>query len=113
MPCVRTSLTSCVVRRVSRDEPGTTHTYLTTASLHFTLQYFTSSLHVERIEVVMSASPVARQAVAQALPQSIPRRVTINSPADLPSDYSTTPGGTLFSTTPGGEGSGVLCSVFC
>ncbi|XP_045583873.1 eukaryotic translation initiation factor 4E-binding protein 1 [Procambarus clarkii] len=50
----------------------------------------------------MSASPVARQAVAQAQPQSIPRRVTINSPAELPHDYSTTPGGTLFSTTPGG-----------
>jgi len=50
----------------------------------------------------MSASPVARQAVAQAQPQSIPRRITINSPADLPHDYSTTPGGTLFSTTPGG-----------
>lgn len=50
----------------------------------------------------MSASPVARQAVAQAQPQSIPRRVTINSPSDLPNDYCTTPGGTLFSTTPGG-----------
>lgn len=50
----------------------------------------------------MSASPVARQAVAQAVPQNIPRRVTINSPAELPNDYSTTPGGTLFSTTPGG-----------
>ncbi|KAK3853973.1 hypothetical protein Pcinc_039510 [Petrolisthes cinctipes] len=51
----------------------------------------------------MSASPVARQAVAQAQPQTIPpRRVTINSPSELPNDYSTTPGGTLFSTTPGG-----------
>ncbi|XP_068222753.1 eukaryotic translation initiation factor 4E-binding protein 1 [Palaemon carinicauda] len=50
----------------------------------------------------MSASPVARQAINQAKPQCIPRRVTINSPAELPNDYSTTPGGTLFSTTPGG-----------
>ncbi|XP_047480882.1 eukaryotic translation initiation factor 4E-binding protein 1-like [Penaeus chinensis] len=50
----------------------------------------------------MSASPVARQAVAQAQPQSIPRRIQINSPAEMPHDYSTTPGGTMFSTTPGG-----------
>ncbi|XP_076067027.1 eukaryotic translation initiation factor 4E binding protein thor [Oratosquilla oratoria] len=49
----------------------------------------------------MSASPVARQ-VTQSQAQAIPRRVTINSPADLPHDYSSTPGGTLFSTTPGG-----------
>jgi len=51
----------------------------------------------------MSASPVARQAVAhQAQPQSIPKRIQISSPADMPNNYSTTPGGTLFSTTPGG-----------
>jgi len=52
----------------------------------------------------MSASPVARAAVAHmgATPQNIPRRVTINSPEELPSDYGTTPGGTIFSTTPGG-----------
>lgn len=31
------------------------------------------------------------------------RRVTINSPSQLPADYCTSPGGaTLFSTTPGG-----------
>lgn len=52
----------------------------------------------------MSASPVARAAVSHvnAAPQSIPRRVTINSPEEMPSDYGTTPGGTIFSTTPGG-----------
>ncbi|XP_076020356.1 eukaryotic translation initiation factor 4E-binding protein 1-like [Genypterus blacodes] len=30
------------------------------------------------------------------------RRVTIHDAAQMPQDYSTTPGGTLFSTTPGG-----------
>lgn len=31
------------------------------------------------------------------------RRVTIHDAAHMPQDYSTTPGGTLFSTTPGGN----------
>lgn len=49
----------------------------------------------------MSASPIARQATHS---QSIPsRHVVINDASQLPMDYSTTPGGTLFSTTPGGE----------
>ncbi|XP_013779553.1 eukaryotic translation initiation factor 4E-binding protein 1-like [Limulus polyphemus] len=30
------------------------------------------------------------------------RRVLINDASQLPSDYSSTPGGTIFSTTPGG-----------
>ncbi|KAI8796632.1 eukaryotic translation initiation factor 4E-binding protein 1 [Biomphalaria glabrata] len=30
------------------------------------------------------------------------RRVVLNDVSQLPSDYSSTPGGTLFSTTPGG-----------
>lgn len=30
------------------------------------------------------------------------RRVVINDPSQLPLDYSSTPGGTIFSTTPGG-----------
>nr|QID92206.1 eukaryotic translation initiation factor 4E-binding protein [Hypogastrura harveyi] len=48
----------------------------------------------------MSASPVARQVTqSQVIPS---RRVLINNSADLPNDYSTTPGGTFFSTTPGG-----------
>lgn len=35
--------------------------------------------------------------------QGIPiRRVVLNDASQLPSDYCTTPGGTLFSTTPGG-----------
>ncbi|XP_010897177.1 eukaryotic translation initiation factor 4E-binding protein 1 isoform X1 [Esox lucius] len=37
--------------------------------------------------------------VSKAIPT---RRVTINDAAHMPHDYSTTPGGTLFSTTPGG-----------
>ncbi|XP_003740398.1 eukaryotic translation initiation factor 4E-binding protein 2 [Galendromus occidentalis] len=33
---------------------------------------------------------------------SIPIRRLVTDPSQLPSDYSRTPGGTLFSTTPGG-----------
>ena len=63
-----------------------------------------SLLDIHLSVLTMSASPVARQAVAhQAQPQSIPKRIQISSPADMPNDYSTTPGGTLFSTTPGGR----------
>jgi len=48
----------------------------------------------------MSASPVARQVTqSQVIPS---RRIVINNSAELPNDYSTTPGGTFFSTTPGG-----------
>lgn len=61
------------------------------------------AVDLSKLLTKMSASPVARQAVAQAQPQSIPRRIQINSPAEMPHDYSTTPGGTMFSTTPGGE----------
>lgn len=49
----------------------------------------------------MSASPIARQATQS---QNIPsKRIVINDPSQLPNDYSSTPGGTLFSTTPGGQ----------
>ncbi|XP_022317920.2 eukaryotic translation initiation factor 4E-binding protein 1-like isoform X1 [Crassostrea virginica] len=34
--------------------------------------------------------------------REIPRRVVLNDLAQLPHDYSTTPGGSIFSTTPGG-----------
>lgn len=51
----------------------------------------------------MSASPMARKATASQA-QNIPtRKVFINDPSELPSHYSSTPGGTLYSTTPGGE----------
>lgn len=49
----------------------------------------------------MSASPIARQATQS---QSIPsKRIVIHDPNQLPADYSSTPGGTLYSTTPGGQ----------
>jgi len=49
----------------------------------------------------MSASPIARQATQS---QSIPsKRIVIHDPNQLPVDYSSTPGGTLYSTTPGGQ----------
>lgn len=48
----------------------------------------------------MSASPLSRK-ISES--RDIPsRRITINDASQLPSDYCTTPGGTLFSTTPGG-----------
>lgn len=51
--------------------------------------------------IIMSASPIARQATQS---QSIPtKRVIITDPSQLPIDYSSTPGGTLYSTTPGGK----------
>lgn len=31
------------------------------------------------------------------------RRIVLNDVSQLPADYSSTPGGTLFSTTPGGK----------
>ena len=39
---------------------------------------------------------------SQAIPAAT-RRVLIHDAALMPQDYSTTPGGTLFSTTPGGN----------
>lgn len=50
----------------------------------------------------MSASPIARQAT-QPQGQAIPRRILINDASQLPHDYSSTPNGTLYSTTPGGN----------
>jgi len=47
----------------------------------------------------MSASPMARAAAAQDIPT---RRVVVANEEDMPADYSTTPGGTIFGTTPGG-----------
>lgn len=49
----------------------------------------------------MSASPMARQACSHV--QAIPKKVLITDESQLPDVYSSTPGGTLFSTTPGGK----------
>lgn len=50
----------------------------------------------------MSASPIARQACASHA-QVIPSKtIMIRDAAQMPDVYSSTPGGTLFSTTPGG-----------
>jgi hypothetical protein len=57
--------------------------------------------HIEK----MSASPLARSInnAATGHAQEIPsRRVVIAAEEDMPADYSTTPGGTIFGTTPGG-----------
>jgi len=49
----------------------------------------------------MSASPMARQASGiQSIPAT--RRVVINHEHEMPSDFGTTPGGTMFAHTPGG-----------
>lgn len=51
----------------------------------------------------MSASPIARQACSHA--QLIPsmRKVLINDPSQMPDVYSSTPNGTIYGTTPGGN----------
>lgn len=72
----------------------------------------------------MSASPIARQACSHA--QLIPsmRKVLISDPSQMPDVYSSTPNGTIYGTTPGGNYwastleplSGILSgrdSVFC
>uniref|UniRef100_A0A7N8WL48 Eukaryotic translation initiation factor 4E binding protein 1 n=1 Tax=Mastacembelus armatus TaxID=205130 RepID=A0A7N8WL48_9TELE len=41
-----------------------------------------------------------QKTTAKAIPST--RRVTVNDAQHMPHDYSITPGGTLFSTTPGG-----------
>ena len=39
------------------------------------------------------------------------RKVVVNDPNQLPLDYGTTPGGTIFSTTPGGKNVKPLCNI--
>lgn len=46
------------------------------------------------------ASPFTRQ-ISES--KAIPRRILISDPSDIPCSYSSTPGGTLYSTTPGGK----------
>ena len=49
-------------------------------------------------------SGVAQKDGKSANAQTIPTRtVVLNDPSQMPSVYSQTPGGTLFSTTPGGN----------
>jgi hypothetical protein len=49
----------------------------------------------------MSASPMARQLSGiQSIP--VTRRVVINHEHEMPTDFGTTPGGTMFAHTPGG-----------
>ena len=56
----------------------------------------------------MSEQPLDRQ-TSEGL--DIPeRRVTIKDPSELPTSYCQTPGGTIFSTTPGGKLGGVVCN---
>lgn len=50
----------------------------------------------------MPATEGARQPISQGIPF---KRVLLNDPSQLPIDYSSTPGGTLYSTTPGGDNS--------
>lgn len=48
----------------------------------------------------MSSAGGRQPSQSRAIPT---RTVTLSDAAQLPPDYCTTPGGTLFSTTPGGE----------
>ncbi|XP_037073653.1 uncharacterized protein LOC119094836 [Pollicipes pollicipes] len=52
-----------------------------------------------QLKIIMSASPMARQSLSQNIPT---RNVQLGHVSELPHDYSSTPGGTIFSTTPGG-----------
>merc|ERR1712212_750845 len=59
------------------------------------IHYFPTNL------IIMSASPMARQLTGiQSIP--VTRRVIINSESEMPTNYGTTPGGTMFAHTPGG-----------
>ena len=50
----------------------------------------------------MSEPPKLERQPSESL--TIPeRRVVVKDPNELPSNYSETPGGTIFSTTPGGK----------
>lgn len=51
----------------------------------------------------MSSAGGRQPSQSRAIPT---RTVALSDPAQLPPDYCTTPGGTLFSTTPGGKGAG-------
>jgi len=53
-------------------------------------------------ETIMSSVGSPKKPMSN-LGRDIPRRMRLNSASQLPFDYCTTPGGTLFSTTPGGE----------
>ena len=47
--------------------------------------------------------PILERQTSESL--KIPeRRVVVKDASELPNSYSVTPGGTMFSTTPGGEG---------
>ena len=46
-----------------------------------------------------SGNNVSKQAETKAIPT---RTIEVKDASQLPSDYSSTPGGTMFSTTPGG-----------
>lgn len=48
----------------------------------------------------MSSAGGRQPSQSRAIPT---RTVTLSDAAQLPADYCTTPGGTLFSTTPGGK----------
>lgn len=68
------------------------------------LSLFTCSLFRHRWTVrgvEMSEAPQLERQLSES--RAIPeRRVVVKDPAELPSNYSQTPGGTIFSTTPGG-----------
>ncbi|KPP69911.1 eukaryotic translation initiation factor 4E-binding protein 1-like [Scleropages formosus] len=53
-----------------------------------------------RPQSVVKMSAGCEKSTSRAIPTT--RRVTVHDAAHLPQDYCTTPGGTLFSTTPGG-----------
>ena len=55
---------------------------------------------MEKMSNGMDQSESPRNHVSKGIPV---RRVVLKDPSELPSRYSETPGGTMFSTTPGGK----------
>lgn len=68
----------------------------------FYFEHLNSKRPEHPITAKMSASPIARQCISHS--QVIPtKKVLIHDTNQLPDVYSSTPNGTLFSTTPGGK----------
>lgn len=86
--------------RARRPAPAPHH-HVVKKVLHQIFFLFTCSLFGDPTTKMSEAPVLERQASeSRTIPE---RRVVVKDPAELPSAYSETPGGTIFSTTPGGK----------
>lgn len=70
---------------------------------HFVILYQNRQLRSKSGTLAQSTENMSSESDAQNKARDIPsRRVVLNDISQLPSEFSTTPGGTFFSTTPGG-----------